>query len=159
MGPVQLPPEAREAVWTLKEKILTSPLLVFPDFANPFLLETDASKEALGAILSQKQDDGRFHPVAFGSHSLTPAEKNYHSSKLEFLVLKWGITEHFREYLAYALFMVKTDNNPLTYVLTTPNLDAMGHHWVGALASFEFELEYQKGSENKAADALSRISI
>ena len=158
-GPVQLHLEAREAVWTFKEKILTSPLLVFPDFAKPFLLETDASKEGLGAILSQKQDDGRFHPVTFDSHSLTPAEKNYHSSKLEFLALKWGITKHFREYLAYAPFMVKMDNNPLTYVLTTLNLDAMGHRWVGALASCEFELEYQKGSENGAADALSRVPI
>ena len=55
--------------------------------------------------------------------------------------------------------MVKTDNNPLTYVLTTPNLDATGHCWVGALASFEFKLEYQKGSENGVADALSRVPI
>ena len=140
-GPVQSPPEAREAVWMLKEKILTSPLLVFPDFAKPFLLEMDASKEGLGAVLSQKQDDGRFHLVTFSSRSLMPAEKKYHSSKLEFLVLKWGVTEHFREYLAYAPFMVKMDNNPLTYILTTPNLDTMGHHWVGALASFEFKLE------------------
>ena len=158
-GPVQLPLEACEVIQTLKEKILTSPLLVFPDFAKPFLLEMDTSKERLGAILSQKQDDGRCHPVAFSSHSLTPTERNYHSSKLEFLVLKWGIMEHFREYLAYIPFKVKTDNNPLTYVLTTPNLDTMGHHWVGALASFEFELEYQRGSENRAADALSCIPI
>ena len=157
--PMQLPPEAREVVRTLKEKILTLPLLVFPDFTKPFLLETDASKEGLGAISSQKQDDGRFHPVAFGSCSLTPTEKNYHSSKLEFLALKWGVMEHFGEYLAYALFMVKTDNNLLTYVLTTPNLDATGHHWVGVLVSFDFELEYQKGSENRAADALSCIPI
>ena len=158
-GPMQLPPEAREAAWMLKEKILTSPLLVFPDFTKPFLLETDASKEGLGAILSQKQDDGRFHSVTFGSHSLMPTEKNYHSSKLEFLALKWGIMEHFREYLAYIPFMVKTDNNPLTYILTTPNLDTMGHCWVGALASFKFELEYQKGSENGVADALSCVPI
>ena len=143
----------------LKEKILTSPLMVFPDFAKPFLLEMDASKEGLGAVLSQKQDDGRFHPGRFGGCSLIPAEKNYHSSKLEFLALKWGITEHFREYLAYALFMVKMDNNLLTYVLTTPNLDATGHHWVGVLASFEFKLEYQKGSENGAADTLSHVPI
>ena len=159
MGPVQLPPEVHEAVRMLKEKILTSPLLAFPDFAKPFLLEMDASKEGLGAILSQKQDDGRFHPVAFGNRSLMPAERNYHSSKLEFLALKWGITEHFREYLAYASFMVKMDNNPLTYVLTTPNLDITGHRWVGALASFKFKLEYKKGSENGVADALSRIPI
>ena len=159
MGPLQLSPEVHEVVRMLKEKILTSPLLAFLDFAKPFLLETDASKEGLGAVLSQKQDDGRFHPVTFGSHSLTPAERNYHSSKLEFLALKWGIMEHFRKYLAYAPFMVKTDNNPLTYILTTLNLDAMGHCWVGALASFEFELEYQKGSENGVANALSCIPI
>ena len=47
------------------------------------------------------------------------------------------------------------DNNPLTYVLTTPNLDAMGHRWVGALASFEFTLEYQNGADNGATDALN----
>ena len=159
MGPLQLSPEVHEVVRMLKEKILTSPLLAFLDFAKPFLLEMDASKEGLGAVLSQKQDDGRFHPVTFSSHSLMPAERNYHSSKLEFLALKWGIMEHFRKYLAYAPFMVKTDNNPLTYILTTLNLDAMGHCWVGALASFEFELEYQKGSENGVANALSCIPI
>ena len=158
-GPVQLPPEAREVIRTLKEKILTLPLLAFLDFAKPFFLEMDAFKEGLGAVLSQKQDDGRFHPVTFSSRSLTPAEKNHHSSKLEFLALKWGVTEHFREYLAYASFVVKTDNNPLTYVLTTPNLDATGHHWMEALASFEFKLEYQKESENGVADVLSRIPI
>ena len=139
----------------LKGKVQSAPVLVFPDFKKPFLLETDASKEGLGAVLSQKQSDRWYHPVAFGSRSLTPAEKNYHSSKLEFLTLKWSMMEHFKEYLAYVPFVVQTDNNPLTYVLTTPNLDAMGHQWVGTLASFQFELEYQKGANNGAADTLS----
>ena len=67
--------------------------------------------------------------------------------------------EHFKEYLAYAPFVVQTDNNPLTYVLMTPNLDATGHRWVGTLASFQFELEYQKGTDNGAEDALSRVPI
>ena len=67
--------------------------------------------------------------------------------------------EHFKEYLAYAPFVVRTNNNPLTYVLATPNLDAMGHRWVGALASFQFELEYQKDANNRAADVLSRVPI
>ena len=102
-------------------------MLVFPDFDKPFLLETDASKKGFGAVLSEKQSDGRYHPVAFSSRSLTLSEKNYHSSKLEFLVLKWSVTEHFKEYLAYSPFVVCTDNNPLTYVLMTPNLDATGH--------------------------------
>ena len=155
MIPVQLPSEAQEAVRTLKGKIQSAPMLVFPDFDKPFLLETDTSKEGLGAVLSQKQDDRHYHPLAFGSCSLTPAEKNYHSSKLEFLALKWSVTEHFEEYLVYAPFVVKMDNNPLTYILTTPNLDITGHRWVGTLASFEFTLEYQKGVENGAANTLS----
>ena len=67
--------------------------------------------------------------------------------------------EHFKEYLTYAPFVVRTDNNPLTYVLTMPNLDATGHRWVGALASFQFELEYQKGADNTAADMLSQVPI
>ena len=134
-------------------------MLVFPDFDKPFLLETDASKEGLGAVLSQKQDDGCYHPVTFGSHSLMPSDKNYHSSKLEFLALKWSVTEHFKEYLVYTLFVVRTDNNPLMYILTTPNLDATGHRWVGVLTSFEFTLEYQKGADNGAADALTWIPI
>ena len=143
----------------LKGKVQSAPILVFPDFNKPFLLETDASKEGLGVVLSQKQSDGCYHPVTFGSHSLTPSEKNYHSSKLEFLVLKWSITEHFKEYLTYLPFVVRTDNNPLTYVLMMPNLDAMGHRWVGVLASFQFELEYQKGTDNGAMDALSQVPI
>ena len=127
MGPVDLSPKAQEAVNILKGKVQSMPVLVFPDFDKPFLLETDASKEGLGTVLSQKQSDRWYNPVTFGSCSLTPSEKNYHSSKLEFLALKWSVTEHFKEYLMYAPFVVQTDNNLLTYVLTTPNLDATGH--------------------------------
>ena len=159
MGPVDLPHKAQEAMDVLKGKVQSVPVLVFPDFDKPFLLETDASKEGLGVVLSQKQSYGWYHPIAFGSRSLTPAEKNYHSSKLEFLTLKWSMTEHFKEYLAYTPFVVQTDNNLLTYVLTMPNLDVTGHRWVGTLASFQFELKYQKGTDNRAADALSQVPI
>ena len=159
MGLVTLTPKAEEAVQLLKEKNLSVPVLVFPDFSKPFLLETDASKEGLGAMLSQKQDDGCYHPIAFGSRTLTPSEQNYHSSKLEFLTLKWSVTEHFKEYLAYTPFTVCRDNNPLMYMLTTPNLDVTGHRWVGVLTSYEFALEYQKGSDNAATDVLSRVLV
>ena len=159
MGPVDLPLEAREAVYILKRRVQSATVLVFPDFDKPFLLEMDASKEGLGAVLSQKQSDGRYHPVTFGSCSLTLSERNYHSSKLEFLVLKWSIMEHFKEYLAYLPFVVRTNNNPLTYVLTMLNLDVTGHRWVGALASFQFKLEYQNGADNGAVDALSQVPI
>ena len=156
--PVVLTPEAEVAFAELKARCLRAPVLQFADFNKPFLLETDASGDGLGAVLSQKQSDGKYHPVAYGSHGLKGGEKRYHSSKLEFLALKWAIIDHFKEYLQYLPFTVKTDNNPLTYVLTTPNLDATGHRWVAALASFKMNLEYVKGSDNKVADALSCIT-
>ena len=66
-------------------------------------------------------------------------------------------TEQFREYLQYQPFLIHTDNNPLTYVMTTPNLDAIGHRWVAAMAGYNFEIEYICGTDNKVADALSRV--
>ena len=137
---------------------MNSPVLAFNDYTKEFLLETNASKEGLGADLSQKQEDGQFHLVAYGSWVLTTHEKNYHSMELEFLALKWAVMEHFKEYLLYQPFLVKTDNNPLTYIMSTPNLDVTGHHWVSALARYDFWLEYKKGQDNAAADALSRVS-
>ena len=138
---------------------MTAPILVFADFKKPFRLETDASKEGLGAVLLQESDDGQYHPVAFASRELKGGEPKYHSSKLEFLALKWAITEQFHEYLQYQSFTVRTDNNRLTYILMTPNLDALGHHWVAALAGYNMKLEYLKGSDNKVVDALSRASM
>ena len=119
--------EALEAFWALKQACMNTPVLAFANYTKDFLLKTDASKEGLGAVLSQKQEDGQFHPVAYGSWALTTHEKNYHSTKLEFLALKWGVMEHFKEYLLYQPFLVKTDNNPLIYIKTTPNLDTTGH--------------------------------
>ena len=137
---------------------MSAPVLAFTDYTKEFLLETDASKKGLGAVLSQKQVDRQYHMVAYGSWTLTDHEKNYHSTKLEFLVLKWGVMEHFKEYLPYWPFLVRTNNNPLTYIMTTPNLDATGNQWVGALARFNFQLEYQKGWDNAMADMLSWIT-
>ena len=119
--------EALEAFGALKQACMNSPVLAFTDYTKDFLLETDTSKEGLGAVLSQKQEGRWFHLVAYGSWALTTHEKNYHSNKLEFLALKWAIMEHFKEYLLYQPFLVKTDNNPLTYIMTTPNLDTTGH--------------------------------
>ena len=84
-----------------------------------------------------------------------PHEKNYHSTKLEFFALKWMVTEHFKEYLPFQPFLVKTDNNPLTYIMMTPNLNGSGYQWVRTLVQLNFELEYQKGCDNTVADVLS----
>ena len=152
---MELPPDALKAFEELKLRCMTVPVLVFTDFKKPFWLETDASKEGLGAILLQESDDGQYHPVDFASCKLKGEEPKYHLSKLEFLALKWAVTEQFREYLQYQPFTIRMDNN---YILTTLNLDVLGHHWVVALAGYNMKLEYLKGSDNKVADALSRVS-
>ena len=152
-----LPPDALVAFQELKMRCLTAPVLAFADFKKPFLLETDASIEGLGAVLSQKQDDGQYHPIAYASHGLKGGKSRYHSSKLEFLALKWAVTDQFREYLQYQPFLVRTNNNPLTYVITMPNLDTVGHRWVAAMAGYNFEIEYVRGSDNKVTDTLSQV--
>ena len=76
-------------------------------------------------MLYQDQDDGATHIIAYASQNLSKLEKRYHSSKLEFLALKWSICKSFYEYLYGGKFEVYMDNNPLTYVLTTAKLDAV----------------------------------
>ena len=86
-------------------------------------------------------------------------ESNYPAHKLEFLALKWAICEKFHEYLyGNTPFEVYTDNNPLTYVLTTAKLDTCGQRWVAKLANYNFTIQYRSGQSNVEADALSRIS-
>ena len=125
----------------LKKTSLEAPVLAFADFDQPYLFETDTSQLGLRAVLSKKQPDGWYHPVAYVSWSLTIHEHNYHSTKQEFLALKWAITGQFQEYLHWKLFVVKTDNNQLSYILTTPNLDATQHCWVVLLGGFTFSIK------------------
>ena len=93
---------------------------------------------------------------------MTETEQRYHSNKQEFLALKWAVTEQFHEYLSpYGKnrneFVVQTDNNLLTYIFSSANLDAAGQRWVAQLASYNFALEYQKGKDNTVADFLSHL--
>ena len=88
---------------------------------------------------------------------MSPSKRNYPAHKLEFLNLKWAITDKFHEYLYGAECQVLTDNNPLTYILMTAKLDATGHRWVAALPNYTFSISYKPGKNNNDADALSRI--
>ncbi len=141
---VQWTPGHSAVVVCLIDMLTSPPILPYSDFQLPFVLHTDASNKGLGAVFCQQQGN-KLHVIAFGSRSLTPAEKNYHlhSGKLEFFVLKWAICYKFRDYLYYApTFTVYTDNNPLTYILSTAKLNAVGHRWVGELADFHFSIRY-----------------
>ena len=142
----------------MKELCVNASILAFPDYKLPFILHTDSSTEGLGAVLYQNQD-GKLRVIAYASRSVTKTESNYPTHKLEFLALKWTICEKFHEYLYGSTpFEVYTDNNPLTYVLTTAKLDACGQRWVAKLANYNFTIQYRSGQSNVEADALSRIS-
>ena len=142
---VELSPKAHAAFNHLKAACLQAPILSLPDFYKPFLLEMDASGRGLGAVLSQKQADGWYHPITYASHVMNETEQRYHLNKQEFLALKWAITEQFHEYLSpYRKnrneFVVHTDNNPLTYIFSSANLDAAGQRWVARLTSYNCSL-------------------
>nr|KAG5695484.1 hypothetical protein BaRGS_011326 [Batillaria attramentaria] len=114
--------EHQTAFDILKDALCGGQVLAFADFTHPFILETDASFEGIGAILSQKQADGTTRAIAYASRRLRPTEKNeanYSSFKLEMLALKWAVTERFRSYLLGAHFEVYTDNNPLAHFKTS----------------------------------------
>ena len=143
----------------LKDRLTGAEVLAFADFSRPFILETDASHEGLGAILSQQQPDGSVRVVAYASRRLRPTEKNeanYSSFKLEMLALKWAATEKFRGYLLGSTFEVLTDNNPLAHFKTS-NLGALEQRWAAQLGMFDFTVRYKPGRTNRA-DALSRLS-
>ncbi len=159
--PIICKDEHQEILEKLINHLVEPPILGFPDFSLPFILHTDASNQGLGSVLYQKQG-GKLRVIAYGSRTLTAAERNYHlhSGKLEFLALKWSITEKFRDYLYYApTFTVFSDNNPLTYVLSSAKLNATGCRWVAELADFHFSIKYHPGRENTDADSLSRLPV
>lgn len=150
--------EHDDAFETLKAKLVSPPVLGYPDFKEPFILETDASHQGLGAVLSQQQG-GKLVVLAYASRGLKPHEKNmdnYSSTKLELLALKWAITEKFRDLLIGAEFVVWTDNNPLSYLLSTAKLGATETRWVADLSPFRFQVKYRSGKSNQNADSLSR---
>ena len=155
--PVEWDERCQESFEALKKLCSECPVLAYADYKKPFVLHTDTSTTRLGAVLYQKQDDGKERVIAYASRTLNYAERNYDAHKLEFLALKWAVTDRFHEYLYGATFDVFTDNNPLTYILTTAKLDATGHRWVASLGPYNFNLHYKPGKLNSDADALSRI--
>ena len=148
--------EQEDAFKNLKFMITNAPILAYADYTLPFTVHTDASTKGLGAVLYQKHDN-KDRVVAFASRSLKTAERNYPAHKLEFLALKWAVSEKFHDYLYGSEFTVITDNNPLTYVTTTAKLDATGHRWLASLANYNFQIKYRPGKQNADADGLSRI--
>ena len=154
-SPFQWKPEQQQAFDSLKNALISPPILGYCDYSLPFELHTDASGSGLGAVLYQLQD-GEKRVISYASRGLKNAERNYPAHKSEFLALKWAVCDKFHDYLYGSKVDIYTDNNPLTYVTTTAKLDATGHRWLAALASYDTTIRYRCGKSNTDADALSR---
>ena len=136
---------------TLKQKLCEAPILQHPDFDKTFTLTTDASNEGLGAILSQ---DG--HPCCYISRTLNPPEKNYSTTEKELLAIVWPI-KRLRQYLLGRKFKIQSDHQALKWLKNVKDPSSKLMRWRLRLKEYDYEIEYKKGKENTAADALSRL--
>ena len=143
----------------LKERLSSAPILVYARPSQPYILQTDASDYAVGAVLSQRQDDSSERPIAFWSHKLNKAEFNYSATEKELLAIVLAC-EHWAGYLegSQCPILVRTDHQPLTWLNSRPVVTARLARWVVRLTGYDFKIDYVKGKENVVADALSRRS-
>eukprot|EP00741_Cyanophora_paradoxa_P015473 tig00020892_g14936.t1 len=148
---------ADRAFKELKELLGRDIILRFPDFSKPFILQTDASTYAIGAILSQADDKGVERPLAFISRTLLPAEMNYSATELECLAVVWAI-KYWRHYLLGGpQFLVRTDHHALQWLKTLdPTTGRLGR-WSLLLQAYDFEIVYRPGKQNGGPDACSRL--
>ena len=144
-----------ECFKTCKELLSNSPILQYPDFDKEFILTTDASNYALGAVLSQRTNNKDL-PIAFASRTLNKHEENYSTIEKELLAIVWA-TKQFRPYLLGRNFKIVTDHRPLVWLnsLKEPNQKLI--RWKLKLGEYNYKIEYKKGNQNHVADCLSRI--
>ena len=143
---------------TLKTRLVTAPLLCYPDFDKDFVLETDASKQGLGAILSQYQVDHKLHPVAYASRSISSTEANYAITDLETLAVVWAVT-HFRYYLYGHKVTIITDHAAVKAILGAPSLSGRWWSKVHGSGIKQVEIVHRSGKTNQHTDCLSRQPV
>lgn len=144
--------EAESAFQLIKEKLTTAPILVLPNFSQVFELHTDASKVAIGGVLSQ---GGR--PVAYFSEKLAEAKTRYTTYDLEFYAVVQAI-KHWRHYLFHKEFVLFTDHDSLIHIRTYDKVSHKHGRWLEFLEKFTFVVKHKTGVSNRVADALSRRS-
>ncbi|CAG9134600.1 unnamed protein product [Plutella xylostella] len=153
--PFKWTPEADASFNKLKECLVSAPVLSCPNYDLPFEVHTDASDYGVGAMLTQTVD-GKEHPIAYMSRSLTGAEKNYSITERETLAVITAL-EHWRCYLENGqTFTVYTDHSALKWFLSLTNPTGRLARWGVRLSSFNFEMKHRRGVDNVIPDALSR---
>ena len=148
--------ECDQAFRQLKEVLCNKPVLKAPDFTKEFRLQTDASEYGLGAVLSQKDEEGLEHPVVYISRKMLPRECNYATIEKECLAIKWSM-EALRVYLLGKKFVLQTDHNPLKWLGKMKDQNGRLSRWSLSLQPYSFDIEHRPGKENANADALSRL--
>ncbi|KAI5752219.1 hypothetical protein M8J77_014983 [Diaphorina citri] len=140
-----------------KNLLINDPILQYPDFTQKFILTTDASNVAIGAVLSQGTI-GKDLPVAYASRTLNEHEQNYSTIERELLAIVWA-TRYFRPYLYGRRFTIVTDHRPLAWVFSLKDPSSKLVRWRLKLEEYEYDVVYKKGTSNTNADALSRIEL
>jgi hypothetical protein len=138
----------------MKDRLCTTPVLAYPNFEVPFILTTDSSKVAIGAILSKVQE-GKERPIAYASRQLNTAEQNYTVSEQEMLALVWA-TKYFRSYLYGKRFLVRTDHAALSYLQKFADHNSRLLKWSLKLSELDFFVEHRVGSKIGHVYALNR---
>ena len=147
-----------QAFKTLKEKLTSAPVLMLPDNTKPFILHTDASNSALGAVLEQLDEKGEQRVVAYLSRALNDAEKNYSTTERECLAIVWA-TKVLRPYLYGQEFTVITDHHSLVWLMTYKDSSARLLRWSLQLQEYNFKINYRPGSQHQNVDSLSRNPV
>ena len=147
--------EQEHAFRVLRNKLISPPILRYPDYSREFILTTDASNVGVGAIFSQGKR-GKDLPIAFASRSLNKAEKNYTTEK-ELLAIVWGVW-YFRPYLYGTKFTVVTDHKSLTWIMSVKDPGSTLLRWRIKLEEYDYEIVFKKGVFHTNADALIRVS-
>lgn len=137
-----------------KTLLCNSPILIYPNFNDTFILTTDASNYAIGAVLSQKLS-GSDKPISYASRTLSDEEIRYSVTEKEMLAVHWAV-KHFRPYLFGKKFILVSDHKPLTWNTGPFSTNDKVARWKLQLLEYEYEFQYKKGSQNVVADALSR---
>lgn len=139
----------------LKAKLISAPVLAYPDPSQPFILDTDASDTGIGAVLSQVVD-GVEQVIAYASRALTKQERKYATTKKELLSMV-TFTKYFKHYLLGKEFILRTDHNSLRWLHNFQGLEGQLARWVEQLASFQYKIVHRPGKLHANADALSRL--
>ena len=148
-------PECQLAFHTLQSKFTSPPILAFPDFTVPFILDTDASDCGIGAVLSQIQE-GHERVVAYASRALSKSERNYSITRRELLAVITFVS-HFCQYLLGNTFTLRTDHNSLKWLNSFKEPEGQVARWLEKLAEFSFKIEHHPGRKHSNADSLSRV--